>query len=230
MIAMNIKINRFLFHSLLVATAAFLFQSQSFAEPRNISLLKEQVQSYHDSGAYQKEFSAVIIQAHDFVVRRTKDNAKSVHPKKLAIVLDIDETSLSNYHHLVKRQFSGHPKQWHDDIHRADAPGLPPMLVFYTDVLNHGVHVFFVTGRRDNERFSTIKNLKTAGYHDWTGLYLRSQDDKQPSVVPFKVQARAAITKRGFTIIANIGDQESDLKGGYAERTFKLPNPYYYIR
>jgi len=28
-------------------------------------------------------------------------------------------------------------------------------------------------------------------------------------------------------IIANIGDQESDLAGGFAEKTFKLPNPFY---
>ena len=33
----------------------------------------------------------------------------------------------------------------------------------------------------------------------------------------------------GFTIILSVGDQESDLKGGYAERTFKLPNPVYYL-
>ena len=31
----------------------------------------------------------------------------------------------------------------------------------------------------------------------------------------------------GYTIIGNIGDQLSDLEGGHAERTFKLPNPFY---
>ena len=35
------------------------------------------------------------------------------------------------------------------------------------------------------------------------------------------------ITADGYTIIANLGDQESDLAGGYAEKTFKLPNPFY---
>jgi len=48
-------------------------------------------------------------------------------------------------------------------------------------------------------------------------------------LVTFKSEARAAITKQGYTIIASIGDQYSDLKGGYAEKTFKLPNPYYYL-
>jgi hypothetical protein len=26
-----------------------------------------------------------------------------------------------------------------------------------------------------------------------------------------------------------MGDQESDLRGGYAEKTFKLPNPVYFL-
>ena len=34
---------------------------------------------------------------------------------------------------------------------------------------------------------------------------------------------------QGFTIIANVGDQPSDLAGGYAERTFLVPNPFYRI-
>jgi len=32
-----------------------------------------------------------------------------------------------------------------------------------------------------------------------------------------------------FTIIANIGDQRSDLDGGYSERTWRVPNPFYFI-
>jgi acid phosphatase len=37
------------------------------------------------------------------------------------------------------------------------------------------------------------------------------------------------IETKGFTIIANIGDQESNLAGGLAERKFKVPNPVYFI-
>ena len=33
----------------------------------------------------------------------------------------------------------------------------------------------------------------------------------------------------GYLIILNVGDQESDLTGGFADRTFKLPNPFYFI-
>jgi hypothetical protein len=36
-------------------------------------------------------------------------------------------------------------------------------------------------------------------------------------------------SNRRATIVANMGDQPSDLEGGFAERTFLLPNPFYRI-
>jgi acid phosphatase len=45
----------------------------------------------------------------------------------------------------------------------------------------------------------------------------------------FKRAERAKIAARGFTIVANVGDQQSDLDGGYAERTFRVPNPFYFL-
>jgi acid phosphatase len=44
-----------------------------------------------------------------------------------------------------------------------------------------------------------------------------------------KVEMRRALATDGFTIIANLGDQQSDLAGGFAERGFKLPGPFYRI-
>ncbi|HUO38503.1 MAG TPA: HAD family acid phosphatase [Mycobacterium sp.] len=32
-----------------------------------------------------------------------------------------------------------------------------------------------------------------------------------------------------YTIVANIGDQPSDLAAGHAEQTFLLPDPFYRI-
>ena len=49
----------------------------------------------------------------------------------------------------------------------------------------------------------------------------------EPSVVPYKTGARRRIERRGFTILANVGDQRSDLAGGYAERRYLIPNPMY---
>ena len=40
---------------------------------------------------------------------------------------------------------------------------------------------------------------------------------------------RAIVERRGFRILANVGDQWSDLDEGWSARRFKLPNPMYVI-
>jgi len=50
------------------------------------------------------------------------------------------------------------------------------------------------------------------------------------SGAPLQDRHRSQIEADGYTIIANIGDQASDLQGGHAEKTFKLPNPFYIVK
>ncbi|MDA2919845.1 hypothetical protein MYX76_10190 [Desulfobacterota bacterium AH_259_B03_O07] len=78
-------------------------------------------------------------------------------------------------------------------------------------------------------RAATEKNLKSVGYTEWDGLFLKPNNYDKKSVNPFKSSTRKKIEEKGYTIVVNIGDQFSDLAGGYAERVFKLPNPYYFI-
>jgi acid phosphatase len=49
------------------------------------------------------------------------------------------------------------------------------------------------------------------------------------SAADFKAPQRGDIEEQGYTIIANVGDQPSDLEGGFAERIYLLPNPFYRI-
>ena len=75
-------------------------------------------------------------------------------------------------------------------------------------------------------------NTNTKGRFDqpdgWTKLVTRPDDDGG-SIVPFKSGERAKIASAGYTIIATIGDQQSDIDGGFAECGFKLPNPFYFV-
>jgi hypothetical protein len=48
-------------------------------------------------------------------------------------------------------------------------------------------------------------------------------------VIPFKSGARASIARQGYDVIADVGDQWSDICGGYADHIYKLPNPTYYL-
>ena len=219
----------FMLNAFVALIGAVFFYANSFAEPPNLDLLRQQVIVYHDSGAYQRELSQVIGHADNYIVKKAESNAHSAHPLKLAVVLDIDETSLSNYDKMRARGFATDLKCIHRDILRAIDPAITPTLKLYQDAQKHKVAVFFITGRKESERQATYSNLQRVGYHDWSGIYFKPKHYHAHSAAVFKTNARAAITKQGYTIIASIGDQQSDLTGGYALKTFKLPNPYYYI-
>lgn len=215
---------------IMIAIASFcLLTASVFAEPANLGLVKKDVQAYHDSGAYDKELSTVIEQARRYMLSQIELNKRAHIKKNLAIVLDIDETSLSNYKKMVKREFVASRRDMHREILAANAPPIMPVLALYRDALKAGVKVFFVTGRPRAETAATKANLLKAGYKDWSGLFLRPDNYQYSSIVPFKAQTRAMISKKGYTIIASIGDQYSDLLGGFTEKGFKLPNPFYYL-
>lgn len=214
---------------LLIIGSTALVHPLVFAEPPNLSLVKKEVEIYHDSGAYDHELSAVIAQAQGYMMEQVRANKLRKNPLKLALVLDIDETSISNYQQMVKRGFMGDRQKIHQEIMQANSPVIKPMLSLYNDALKQGVKVFFITGRNQSELEATKTNLIRAGYKHWSGLYLRPDNYNQASIVPFKSHTRALIRNKGYTIIATIGDQYSDLMGGYAKKEFKLPNPFYFL-
>ncbi len=76
-------------------------------------------------------------------------------------------------------------------------------------------------------------NLTTNTYP----AYLNTPEFCGPSItlkvscptIQYKSGTRAYIESQGYDIVASFGDQYSDLLGGYADKTFKLPNPSYYL-
>ena len=88
--------------------------------------------------------------------------------------------------------------------------------------------MFFITGRPEAQRAVTADNLDKQGFHNWNGLTLKPAGSTLTTVA-YKSGARAAIEQQGFHIIANVGDQYSDLAGDHADRAFKMPNPFYFL-
>ncbi|MDI1353263.1 MAG: HAD family acid phosphatase [bacterium] len=199
-----------------------------FSEPPNLVIVKKEVIKYHDSGVYEQELAKKIGEAKQFLLQQVKLN-HGKNQQKLALVLDIDETSLSNYDKMIKRDFTATSAQLHLENLKGDDSAIKPTLALYKEAIKNGIHVFFITGRRQSEKQATEHNLKAQGYTQWTGLYLRPKHYHHKSIVPFKSGTRAMLEKQGYIILATIGDQYSDIKGGYAKKGFKLPNPFYYL-
>ena len=65
---------KFLTHTLFIVAAASSINAKSFAEPANLSLLKEEIVAYHDSGAYSRDIESVANQAKQYIEQRLSEN------------------------------------------------------------------------------------------------------------------------------------------------------------
>lgn len=206
----------------------------ALAQPTNVGDAKRAATAYRQSGAYERDLAIVTAEAGAWVERR----APLI--RRPAVVFDIDETALGNWEVIVANDFGRildgpcdmlpkGPCNWVAWDLMARSTVISETLAFYQLARRAGAAVFFVTGRDEPQRSATVKNLMDAGYTHFEGLYMTPPGVHFASAADFKAPTRRAIEAMGYSIIANIGDQPSDLAGGYAERTFLLPNPFYRI-
>ncbi|NNM58703.1 MAG: acid phosphatase [Legionellales bacterium] len=218
-----------IFSKLSICFATFFITALALAEPTNLQVEKDQLKQYVTSGEYLKEQQQVATTAEAYLAKYIATNKQSKNPKKLAIVLDIDETSLSNYPDIVAMDFGG---TW-DELNTLQLKGVDPVIAptlkLYNYAKENGVSVIFLTGRPISAMPATIRNLKAAGYKNWDGLVFRTKDNIHQPAEVYKTAVRKKLEAQGYDIVVNMGDQQSDLTGGYADKGFKLPNPFYYI-
>jgi predicted secreted acid phosphatase len=196
-------------------------------EPPNLYLHKQQLRAYVDSGGYARDVANVALQANKYLVKRIARGAKP--GKKLAIVFDIDETTLSNLPLIIANDYGYVPKIWDDWVANGRARAIIPVQTVYDTAVRGKIDVFFITGRRETDRAGTERNLRDVGYDTWTGIYYKPTSDPTLTTAAFKTDVRRKLMQEGYVIVANIGDQDSDIVGGYAERAFKLPDPFYLV-
>jgi predicted secreted acid phosphatase len=222
-------------------------------EVTNLGLQKMALNQYVGSGQYDRDIKAVVDQAKSYLA------LEAGRKGRLAIVLDIDETALSNWPRIKADDFGFFsagpcnltsdgtvqaPCGWDKWIDLKQDRPIVPILELYHQARKQGLKVFFITTRNEGERMATAANLHAEGYEGFSDEDLIMKPNKldrgrNPRVIAcfksqapaacFKTEKRGEIVDQGYTIILNIGDQDSDLSGGYAERTFKLPNPFYFL-
>ncbi|MCB5167755.1 hydrolase [Streptomyces bambusae] len=158
-----------------------------------------------DYATWKRDVAAVIGEARPYVEQRIN---RSPAGEKPAIVLDIDNSSLETDFHWF----------W-----TFPTPAISEVRDLTRYANERGVAIFFVTARPGIIHSLTERNLKSVGY-PVSGLYVRDLPDLFHEVSTYKTAKRAEIEARGYTVIANIGNKQSDLVGGHAERTFKLPD------
>jgi predicted secreted acid phosphatase len=143
-------------------------------------------------------------------------------------VLDIDDTVLDNYAFLKSIDFARSAQPWTLHFLSAEAPAVPHMRELLLELRKRGYRIFFITGRWERFRDATAENLRKVGIERYERIIMLPDGKKVSSMIPFKSSSRRALIREGCDIILNIGDQESDLAGGYSRKCIKLPNPMYY--
>jgi hypothetical protein len=176
--------------------------------------------------------------------------------KKKAILLDVDDTALATWNYEVKSNWAYNPTTNGQYVTDQLFPAVPGMVRLVKAAKAHGYAVFFLTGRGAAQEVATLGNLTKdgtgvdAGYPQPTdpdgtgpedGLYTKPAladyptyltkrcGDDACTTIEYKSATRKHIESLGYDIVANFGDQYSDLKGGSADKGFKLPNPNYYL-
>jgi predicted secreted acid phosphatase len=198
----------------------------------NLYDAQQQVDAYIRSGRYDADVARVASAATAWL---EEDVKKATKP---AIVLDIDETSLSNWP-AYRLNGWGRVVAGACDLEQGpcglrawqalgQSKALAPVRSLTRRAHELGVAVFFISARPANLRAATERNLREQGYQ-WEGIVVLPEGASFASAVDFKAPERRKLAAQGYTILLSIGDQNSDLAGGYADRTFKLPNPVYML-
>jgi len=241
----------------------------------NIDVLRQQIKNYfgtptaktgvtEDETTYAAPDSSYAGEAESVAAAGARWLSAQAHKPSVgtkAIVLDVDDTTLSTWNYELYSNWDYNFGTNSTFVTDELFPAVPGMV----DMVNHaaaeGYAVFFITGRGTAQHDATLGNLTDsdaigldAGYVDPTsigggdGLFTKPSVGSYPTyldkpefcaaaiaadascaTVPYKSGTRAYIESMGYDIVASFGDQYSDLLGGYADRTFKMPNPNYYL-
>jgi predicted secreted acid phosphatase len=140
-----------------------------------------------------------------------------------------------------------------DFVNQQLFPAVPGMVDMVNQAAAEQYAVFLLTGRPTSQAAATLGNLTSdnvgvdAGYPAPTELFTKPPKTDYATQAPwllpcindttsgcntddYKTLTRKHIEQDlGYDIVANFGDQFSDLNGGFADKTFKMPNPNYFL-
>jgi HAD superfamily, subfamily IIIB (Acid phosphatase) len=197
---------------------------------------------YSPGSAYASELAGIVQDAEKYLEKAPQGKDKK-DPGTKAVIFDIDDTTLNTYSYEIYSNFVYSPTT---NAYFVNAclttgcvfPAVPGMVELEHFAEAQGYTVFFLTGRGIGQHDGTLANLTSAGYDvsdanlylkDTSAPWLASCGGASCTTTQYKTATRQHIESLGYDIVANFGDQFSDLNGGFADRTFKIPNPTYFI-
>ena len=211
--------NKTLFNIVLILTGALQLYSCT-DKPVNLSVARESVKEYYESGMFGEEL--------DEVIREAKDKFSKVEfTENSVVIFDVDETALNNYEVSKKMGYGYVYEMVYEWTQDAKVPAFPQVKQFYDYLLIKGSKIIFLTARRDDEYDATYKNLINQGYTEFDTLITKNKNEYGMKSVDFKSAKRVELVQRGYDIFGTVGDQWSDLEGSHHGIQVKIPNYLY---
>jgi hypothetical protein len=151
----------------------------------NLGKVKQLLKAYHDCtckcGCYATELNEQERRAMAFLEKRARARKRG---EKLALVLDIDETALSNYS-FYETTDTGRIQNLFDPwVGSLQAPAIEGTLRLSQKAQALRVDVFPISGRRETLKAQTEQNLRAQGYADWSGLLFTTSGRPTAAVWP----------------------------------------------
>ena len=197
----------------------------------------DEIIAFRQSGGYQADIRGVDARARSFVDSwidahcGPHANAARVRGCRAMLVSDIDDTLISWYAHYASPAIDFQYVPTAESIAKA---GCTPPAIHQTVALLHyaqsrGVTIALMSGRTTAERTATIRCLDLIDVTGYRYLILRTPSEAHIPALDYKSNRRRLLERAGWRIMLSIGDQPSDLLGGYTDSGFLLPNPMYLI-
>jgi predicted secreted acid phosphatase len=210
--------------------------------------------TFASDSSYAKEAEGVAAKGSEKLARVARWHKSA--PAK-AIVLDVDDTSLATWNYEIFSNWSFNPATNATYVTNQLFPPVPGMVDMANTASAEGYAIFYLTGRPATQEAATLGNLTSDGigvdagfpapttlndgedglftkpavadYPDYLKAACAGDPNGSCTTAHYKTATRAHIESLGYDIVANFGDQFSDLVGGFADKTFKLPNPNYFL-
>jgi hypothetical protein len=211
----------------------------------NIDVLRQQIKNYYgdplaatgpagtwasalnpDSN-YAQEASSVAADGARWLATGWRGKASG----KKAIVIDVDDTTLATWNYEIYSNWDYNPTTNADFVTNERFPAVPGMVAMVDQAKAEGYVIIVITGRPPAPDLTFTKPAVL----DYP-LYLKTacaveiSAGKSCTTDHYKAATRGYIeSSLGYDIVANFGDQFSDFTGGFEDRTFKMPNPNYFL-
>lgn len=196
------------------------YEKKFAKESQKLKLYKTLKKDYLDSGIYKHILNSQFSNILTFL-RHHKWQENDI------VILDIDEVCLYNLMYI--NYFCSDIFDKYDTNVFNYVSGLNPPIEECKQILDflneNNINYAFITGRKDNIKILTEKNLQITGYNKYSKLYMMPYDSDL-NVAKFKSNCREEIAKV-FNIVCCIGDQVSDITGDNCGIPFLIFNPFY---